>query len=86
MQVPKTVVCFRKQQMCSKAYLQAGQLGVQAVGGGCFSFSPTHLADGKDLSVPVGQSPAKLGKSILSQSVDTGNDLFAPTELSSSGR
>lgn len=35
--------------------------------------------------LPVqGQSPVNLGKSILSRSVDTGNDLFTQTELSSS--
>lgn len=57
-----------------------------AVVGGCFSFSPTHLAEGKALSVPVGQSPANLGKSVLSQSVDTGNNLCAQTKLPSSRR
>lgn len=72
--------------MCSKAYLLACQLGVWAVVGGCFSFSPTHLAEGKALSVPVGQSPANLGKSVLSQSVDTGNNLCAQTKLPSSRR
>lgn len=72
--------------MCSKAYLQADQLEVRAAGGGCFSFSLTHLAEGKPLSVPVGQSPAKLEKSILSQSVDTGNNLFAQTKLPCSRR
>lgn len=39
---------------------------------------------GEALPASVRQSSANLGKSILSQSVDIGNDLFTQTELSSS--
>lgn len=47
-------------------------------------FSTAHLAQGEALPASVGQSSANLEKSILSQSVDIGNDLFTQTELSSS--
>lgn len=40
--------------------------------------------EGEALPACVRQSSANLGKSILSQSVDIGNDLFTQTELSSS--
>lgn len=43
-----------------------------------------HLPKGEALPASVGQSSANLGKSILSQSVDIGNDLFTQTELPSS--
>lgn len=46
-------------------------------------FSTAHLAKGEALPASVGQSSANLGKSILSWSVDIGNDLFTHTELSS---
>lgn len=43
-----------------------------------------HLAKGETSPASVGQSSAKLRKSILSWSVDIGNDIFTQTELSSS--
>lgn len=44
--------------------------------------STAHQPKGEALLASVGQSSANLGKSILSQSVDIGNDLFTQTELS----
>ena len=52
------------------------------MGGDCSCFSTAHLAKGEALPASVGQSSANLEKSILSQSVDIGNDLFTQTELS----
>lgn len=43
-----------------------------------------HLANGEISPASVGQSSAKLRKSVLSWSVDIGNDIFTQTELSSS--
>lgn len=43
-----------------------------------------HLAKGEISPASVGQSSAKLRKSVLSWSVDIGNDIFTQTELSSS--
>lgn len=53
-------------------------------GGDCSGFTAAHMAKGKALPAGVGQSSANLGKSVLSRSVDTGNDIFTQTELYSS--
>lgn len=56
----------------------------QGTCGDASCLSTAHLPKGEALPASVGQSSANLGKSILSQSVDIGNDLFTQTELSSS--
>lgn len=57
----------------------------QAVCGDASCLSTADLPpEGEALPASVRQSSANLGKSILSQSVDIGNDLFTQIELSSS--
>lgn len=64
---------------------ESSRLWVRGVGGDCSCFSAAHLAKGEALPASVGQSSANLGKSILSRSVDIGNDLFTQAQLSTSG-
>lgn len=70
---------FKKAQLESQ---------VSKWGRACVEMTCLSTADlppkGEALPASVRHSSANLGKSILSQSVDIGNDLFPQTELSSS--